>query len=70
MIPIYVNHYDILTERKKYLQSVIKECTWVTEPSKETITDDEINEWYLNSNEKWQEKCKHLYSSISHYGLT
>lgn len=70
MTSIYVNHYDILTERKRYLQTVIKDCVWVTEPSKETITQEVIDEWYLNCPKIWEEKCKPLYSGFKHTRLT
>lgn len=70
MIPIYVNHYDILTERKKYLQTVIDDCIWVTEPSKETITQEVIDVWYLNSSEIWNDRCESLYHGFKHTQLT
>jgi len=70
MIPVYINHHDVLVDRKKYLETVIKNCIWVTEPTKENITDQQINEWYLNSSEAWNAKCQPLYSGMGHYPLT
>jgi len=57
MFEIYINHYDILTDRKQYLQSVLKECVWVTEPSKDTLTEEIKKEWYLESVNECDKKC-------------
>lgn len=70
MIPVYINHYDVLTERKEYLQTVINDCIWVTEPSKETITQEVIDEWYLNCPVTWNNKCSPLYQGFGHVQLS
>lgn len=56
MIPIYVNHYHILTERKEYLQNILKKCEWMTYPSRDEVTQEMRDEWYLDSPQIWNQK--------------
>ena len=64
--PIFINHYPPLVERKKYLESVLKNPTWVTEPLKENITEEIKNEWYKDSPEEWTSRCKSYGCRFSH----
>ena len=64
MIPIYVNHYKPLIDRKKYLEQALKTAVnveWVTEPEASQITEKMENDWYLPCEETWRLKCKDYY---------
>lgn len=58
MTPVFVNHYPPLSERKSYLSPLLKDAFWITEPTKENISEDIKNEWYLDSQSEWDKKCK------------
>jgi GR25 family glycosyltransferase involved in LPS biosynthesis len=62
MISVFVNHYKILTERKKYLQSVLKNCKWIEDPSKEDLTEGIKKEWYSPSEDFWKKKTERFYN--------
>ena len=57
MIPVFINHYPPLTDRRKYLESVLNEpITWSIEPTKEDITNETRQEWYLDCKDAWSNK--------------
>lgn len=57
MTPIFVNHHPALKERRGYLESALKNVTWITEPTKENITKKTKEEWYVDSKQEWIDKC-------------
>ncbi len=70
MIPIYINHYKPLTDRKKYLDTALKgvpEVEWITEPDRSDINEEITNEWYLPSEKIWKERCKNYYETIPNF---
>ena len=72
MIPVYINHYLPLTERKNYLDMALinlENKIWVIEPDKDQITDEMLDKWYDPSPKEWARKCKKYYKEIPPWRL-
>lgn len=72
MIPIYINHYKPLVERKKYLDAAlngVSEVKWITEPDRSDIDDNITKEWYLPSEKIWKERCKNYYDTVPDFRI-
>jgi len=69
MIPVYINHYKPLVDRKQYLDQALAgiDATWVTEPEKDDITKEIRDEWYLGDESTWKERCQNYYDEIPPY---
>lgn len=70
MTPIFVNHYPPSTDRKNYLKSVLTKVNWVTEPTKENLTETVKEEWYLDCENTWIEKCSFFNNKSEYRKLT
>lgn len=69
MIPIYIIHYPALTERREYLEPLLPDANWITDPRREDLTEEVSQEWYLPSEEAWHHKCTGYYKSEEPFRL-
>lgn len=65
MIPIYIIHYDKLTERRKYLSKALKQmdAAFVVHYGKEYLKQEHLD-MYDPNEETWNKQCRGLYKEV------
>lgn len=64
MINTRIIHYPKLIERKTYLESVCKNIIWSCKTSKDNITQQIIDQYYIEDPNLWRERTEILYEKI------